>query len=84
MIQEQIMKNYKIRLYGKGVRGEHILPFNIEPTQEQIENAVTILIEKGLMKLKLESGFHRKDCWTLTYEEVKEDRDKQLVLGTWV
>jgi len=78
------MKNYKIRLYGKGVRGEHILPFNIEPTQEQIENAVTILIEKGLMKLKLESGFHRKDCWTLTYEEVKEDRDKQLVLGTWV
>ena len=78
------MKNYKIRLFGKGVRGEHIIPFNIEPTQEQIENAVTILIEKGLMKLKLESGFHRKDCWTLTYEELIEEKEKQLVLGTFI
>ena len=78
------MKNYKLRLFGAGVRGEHILPFNIDPTQEQIENAVTILIEKGLMELKLESGFHRKDRWTLTYEEVKEETEKQLVLGTLV
>jgi hypothetical protein len=78
------MKNYKLRLFGAGVRGEHILPFNIEPTQEQIENAVTILIEKGLMELKVESGFHRKDRWTLTYEEVTEETEKQSVLGTWV
>jgi len=78
------MKNYKLRLFGAGVRGEHILPFNMEPTQEQIENAVIILIEKGLMELKLESGFHRKDCWTLTYEEVKEETEKQLVLGTLI
>ena len=78
------MKNYKIRLFGKGVRGEHILPFNMEPTQEQIENAVTILIEQGIMELNLESGFHRKDCWTLTYEEVREETEKQLVLGTLV
>ena len=78
------MKNYKLRLFGAGVRGEHILPFNIEPTQEQIENAVTILIEKGLMELKLESGFHRKDRWTLTYEEVKEETEKQLVLGALI
>jgi len=56
----------------------------MEPTQEQIENAVIILIEKGLMELKLESGFHRKDCWTLTYEEVKEETEKQLVLGTLI
>ena len=78
------MKNYKLRLFGAGVRGEHILPFNMEPTQEQIENAVIILIEKGLMELKLESGFHRKDCWTLTYEEVKEETEKQLVLGALI
>ena len=79
------MKNYKLRLFGAGVRGEHILPFNMEPTQEQIENAVIILIEKGLMELKLESGFHRKDCWTLTYEEVKEEKEKkELILGEWV
>ena len=78
------MKNYKLRLFGAGVRGEHILPFNIEPTQEQIETAVTILIEKGLMQLKLESGFHRKDHWTLTYEELREETEKQLVLGTLI
>ena len=78
------MKNYKIRLFGKGVRGEHIIPFNIEPTQEQIENAVTILIEQGIMELNLESGFHRKDCWTLTYEELIEEKEKQLVLGTFI
>ena len=78
------MKNYKVRLFGAGVFGEHIIPFNVEPTQEQVEDAVTILIEQELMELKLESGFHRKDHWTLTYEEIKEDRDKQLVLGTWV
>ena len=78
------MKNYKIRLFGKGVRGEHILPFNMEPTQEQIENAVTILIEQGIMELNLESGFHRKDCWTLTYEELIEEKEKQLVLGTFI
>ena len=78
------MKNYKLRLFGAGVRGEHILPFNIEPTQEQIENAVTILIEKGLMELKVESGFHRKDRWTLTYEELSEQKEKQLVLGVLV
>ena len=78
------MKNYKIRLFGKGVVGEHIIPFNIEPTQEQIENAVTILIEQGIMELNLESGFHRKDCWTLTYEEVREEKEKQLVLGTFI
>ena len=56
----------------------------MEPTQEQIENAVTILIEQGSMELNLESGFHRKDCWTLTYEEVREETEKQLVLGTLV
>ena len=78
------MKNYKVRLFGKGVRGEHILPFNMEPTQEQIENAVTILIEQGIMELNLESGFHRKDCWTLTYEELIEEKEKQLVLGTFI
>ena len=43
-----------------------------------------LLINEGLMKLKSETGFHRKDRWTLTYEEVTEKEDKQLILGTWV
>ena len=78
------MKNYKVRLFGKGIIAEHIIPFNIEPTQEQVEDAVAILIDQGLMELKIEKGFHRKDRWTLTYEEVTEKKEKELVLGEWV
>ena len=78
------MKNYKVRLFGKGIFGEHIIPFNIEPTQEQVEDAVAILIDQGLMELKIEKGFHRRDRWTLTYEEVTEKKEKELILGTWV
>ena len=78
------MKNYKIRLFGRGIFGEHVVPFNIEPTQEQVEDAVAILIDQGLMELRSEKGFHRKDRWTLTYEEVTEKKEKELILGTWV
>ena len=78
------MKNYKVRLFGKEIFGEHIIPFNMEPTQEQVEDAVVILIDQGLMELKIEKGFHRKDRWTLTYEEVTEKKEKELILGTWV
>ena len=78
------MKNYKVRLFGKEIFGEHIIPFNMEPTQEQVEDAVTILIDQGLMELKSETGFHRKDKWTLTYEEVTEKKEKELILGTWI
>ena len=67
-----------------GIFGEHVIPFNIEPTQEQVEDAVAILIDQGLMELKIEKGFHRKDRWTLTYEEVTEKKEKELILGTWV
>ena len=78
------MKNYKVRLFGREIFGEHVIPFNIEPTQEQVEDAVAILIDQGLMELKIEKGFHRKDRWTLTYEEVAEEKEKELILGTWV
>ena len=78
------MKNYKVRLFGKEIFGEHIIPFNIEPTQEQVEDAVALLIDQGLMELKIEKGFHNKNRWTLTYEEVTEEKEKELILGTWV
>ena len=78
------MKNYKVRLFGREIFGEHIIPFNIEPTQEQVEDAVAILINEGIMELKSETGFHRKNRRTLTYEEVTEKKEKELILGTWV
>ena len=78
------MKNYKVRLYGRGIFGEHIITCNVEPTTEYIEDTVALLINEGLMELKIEKGFHRKDRWTLTYEEITEEKEKELILGTWV
>ena len=78
------MKNYKVRLFGREIFGEHIIPCNVEPTTEYIEDSVALLINEGIMELKIEKGFHRKDRWTLTYEEIEEEKEKQLVLGTWV
>ena len=78
------MKNYKVRLFGRGIFGEHIIPCNVEPTTEYIEDTVALLINEGLMELKSETGFHRKDRWTLTYEEIIEKKEKELILGTWV
>ena len=78
------MKNYKVRLFGKGIFGEHIIPCNVEPTTEYIEDSVALLINEGIMELKIEKGFHRKDRWTLTYEEISEEKEKELILGTWV
>ena len=53
-------------------------------TQEQIEDMVALLIERGEMKLEPDKGFHSRDRWTLTYEEVTEEKEKELVLGTWI
>ena len=78
------MKNYKVRLFGKGIFGEHIIPCSVEPTTEYIEDAVALLLNEGLMELKSETGFHRKNRWTLTYEEITEKKEKELILGTWV
>ena len=55
------MKNYKVRLFGRGIFGEHIFPCNVEPTTEYIEDTVALLINEGLMELKSAKGFHRKD-----------------------
>jgi hypothetical protein len=45
---------------------------------------VALLIERGEMKLEPDKGFHSRDRWTLTYEEVTEEKEKELVLGTWI
>ena len=65
------MKNYKVRLFGAGVFGEHIIPFNTEPTVEQIEDSVALFINEGIMKLRTDVGFYARNRWTLTYEEIK-------------
>ena len=54
------MKNYKVRLYGRGILGEHIIPCNVEPTTEYIEDTVALLINEGLMELKPHTGFYSR------------------------
>ena len=78
------MKNYKVRLYGRGILGEHVIPFNIDPNAEQVEDTVALLINEGLMELKPHKGFYSRHHWTLTYEEISEEKEKELILGTWV
>ena len=78
------MKNYKVRLYGRGIFGEYVIPFNIEPNAEQVEDTVALLINEGLMELKPHKGFYSRHHWTLTYEEISEEKEKELILGTWV
>ena len=51
--------------------GEHIIPFNTEPTVEQIEDTVALFINEGIMILRIDLGFHARNRWTLTYEEIK-------------
>ena len=71
-------------MFGAGIFGEHLIKSESEPTIDQIENKVADLINSGEMKLKSDVGFHSKNKWTLTYEEVTEKKEKELILGTWV
>jgi len=77
------MKKFRIRFFGLGAMGECEMPFNHEPTVDEIEGMAAMYLEQGLFKLQLER-FYVKKKWWITYEEVKEETEKQLVLGTLV
>ena len=57
---------------------------HINITTEYIEDTVALLINEGIMELKPHTGFYSRHHWTLTYEEVTEKKEKELILGTWV
>jgi len=77
------MKKFRIRFFGLGAMGECEMPFNHEPTVDEIEGMTAMYLEQGLFKLQLER-FYVKKKWWITYEEVKEEKEKQLVLGTLI
>ena len=77
------MKKFRIRFCGLGAMGECEMPFNHEPTVDEIEGMAAMYLEQGLFKLQLER-FYVKKKWWITYEEVKEEKEKQLVLGTLI
>ena len=81
---EITMKKYKVRLVGMGIEAVGIIPFENEPTIEEVENSTALYLNEKLMKVEQDGNFYAKGRYMLTYEELIEKKEKQLVLGEWV
>jgi len=78
------MKKFRVRFFGLGVIGECEIPFNHEPTVDEVEEMAALYFEQGLLKLQLEK-FYVKKKWWITYEEILDNKkEKELILGTLV
>ena len=44
---------------------------------------VAMYLDQGLLNLHFDR-FYVKQKWWITYEEVTEKKEKELILGTWV
>ena len=78
------MKKYKIRLVGMGIEAVAVIPFENEPTIEEVENTTALYLNEKLMKVEQDGNFYASNRYMLTYEELIEKKEKQLVLGEWV
>ena len=67
-----------------GLEAVGIIPFQNEPTIEEVEDATALYLNEKLMKVELDENFYAKDRYTLTYEELIEKKENKLVLGEWV
>ena len=64
------MKKYKIRVTGMGLEAVGILPFEKEPTIEEVENQTALYLNENLMKVEQDGNFYVDDRYVLTYEEI--------------
>ena len=78
------MKKYKVRLTGMGIEAVGIIPFENEPTIEEVENTTALYLNEKLMKVEQDGNFYAKGRYMLTYEELETEKEKKLVLGEWV
>ena len=78
------MKKYKVRLVGMGIEAVGIIPFENEPTIEEVENSTALYLNEKLMKVEQDGNFYASDRYMLTYEELQEEKEKKLILGEWV
>ena len=83
------MKKFKIRLVAMGMSGTAEVLFNGEPTLDIVEDRTAVLLDEGLLKLEPDkfsqpTDFKGRPRYKLTYEELEEEREKNLVLGEWV
>ena len=63
------MKKYKVRITGLGIEATAIIPFEIEPTLEQVENKIAEYLNHNLMKID-KDNFYSVDRYSITYEEL--------------
>jgi len=68
------MKKYKIRVVGMGIEAVAVIPFENEPTIEEVENQTALYLNEGLMKVEVDGNFYTKNRYMLTYEEIKPER----------
>ena len=54
-----------------GIEATGILPFEIEPTIEEVENQTALYLSENLMKVESDENFYTDDRYMLTYEELK-------------
>jgi len=78
------MKKYKVRLVGMGIEAVGIIPFEKEPTIEEVENSTALYLNENLMKVESDEKFYSDTRYMLTYEELETEKEKKLVLGEWV
>ena len=78
------MKKFKVRLTGMGIQATGIIPFEKEPTLEEVENTTALYLNENLMKVESDEKFYADNMYMLTYEELQEEKEKKLVLGEWV
>ena len=64
------MKKYKVRLVGMGIEAVGIIPFQNEPTIEEVENTTALYLNEKLMKVEQDGNFYAKNRYMLTYEEI--------------
>ena len=53
-----------------GLEAVGIIPFQNEPTIEEVEDATALYLNEKLMKVELDENFYAKDRYVLTYEEI--------------
>ena len=63
------MKKYKVRITGLGIEATAIIPFEIAPTIEQVENKIAEYLNHNLMKID-KDDFYSVDRYSITYEEI--------------
>ena len=66
------MKKYKIRITGLGIEATAIIPFEIEPTTDQVENKTAEYLNHNLFKIDKDSFYSYK----LPYKTRKERKGK--------